>query len=330
MDLQSFSGTVGVSFCTHLFLEISIVLSLLTQKPIDFVTLDQTRDSCSTKTMHSRSLLICHTRSCRHFSLAKLITPSSIAPVPALVQYPWLCSTSPSRKAPLGLWASLKQSHFKVLGIERAQNIIHGYDFPRQFVDEASDVIKEVFDSLSDPSQASSLDQLSLIMSRNLAEPFVSGHAALASQNLTPRFRLGSRPHIHVTGLHFTYGPYPPPPDHIYQDWFSFMTLVIPASDASFESHPRQSEILKKASEEGVFIRVQVRMNTDVTMELVDTTTQQVTFTDKRRFVDMEFMTPHFNPWDELSELDPEGEWRLRWKWRLSDMDYLIQSRSES
>lgn len=84
--------------------------------------------------------------------------------------------------------------------------------------------------------------------------------------------------------------------------------------------------------------------------------------TDQRQSMNIQFITPHFTPWDEIFELVPRGQeeestatfmgmkreipeeagmnnstsgggggggggarrWRLRFDWRISDVDYLV------
>jgi hypothetical protein len=243
-----------------------------------------------------------------------------------LKEYPWLPSTCPTRSPPLNLWSSVKQKHFLKLGLKKAEKCFPGYDFPRAFLKDAALVCQQTFDALSRPELAGSVDALQPLMSLILAEKFVDGYESLQRQGLTPKFILHSEPKLHLKGINLTYGPYPPPSDYIIQHWWSVMTLVIPPEEAPFISADRQQEILKLASEDGVYIRINVQMNADIELLLVDSKSQKEFFKDKREFVDLEFTTPHFTPWDEVVGLDKNGDWQLRWKWRLTDMDALIES----
>ena len=159
-----------------------------------------------------------------------------------------------------------------------------------------------------------------------LADSFCKGNKSLVDQDLFPEWLVSGKPRLSLRGVHLTFGPYPPPPDHVIQHWWSIMSLIVPKEDSEFISHLQQKRVLKEAQENGIFMRLNVRLMNNVEFRVVNSQSSEILFSDKRNFVDLEFMSPHFNPWDELQELDQEGEWNLKWNWKLSDIDFLLQS----
>ena len=166
-----------------------------------------------------------------------------------------------------------------------------------------------------------------MVMSRLLAESFSQGNQFLIDQNLTPKWIIsGNDPKLSLRGVHLTFGPFPPPPDYVIQHWWSILSLVVPKEDSEFISHLQQKRVLKEAQEQGIFMRLNVRIMNRVEFKVIDSLSGVEIFSDTRDYVDLEFMSPHFNPWDELQDLDKKGEWELKWKWRMSDVDFLMQS----
>ncbi|KAJ3083090.1 hypothetical protein HK102_001265 [Quaeritorhiza haematococci] len=134
---------------------------------------------------------------------------------------------------------------------------------------------------------------------------------------------------IRVTGVNFTYGPYPPPPDHVVQNWWNFVNLVIPKEDSFFKSYPDQKRVMQRAMDEGVYIKVDTVLEAHVEFVLWDENGgagAMPLMRDRRKRIEIQFVSPHFNPWDEIFELDERGKWRLRWQWRVSDIDHLVRS----
>lgn len=64
-------------------------------------------------------------------------------------RHPWLLSTCPPRRVQDSVFGMLKERYFKALGIDKAKKLIPGYDFPRQFMDEAAVSAGEIFNILS-------------------------------------------------------------------------------------------------------------------------------------------------------------------------------------
>ncbi|KAI8799280.1 hypothetical protein BJ742DRAFT_846853 [Cladochytrium replicatum] len=144
-----------------------------------------------------------------------------------------------------------------------------------------------------------------------------------------PKRRRFPLPKVRVTGVHFTYGPFPPPAEYVTQHWWNLLTLHVPPSDGKFVSHPRQMEVLQAAMDAGCYMRIETKV--DFTpcggIECVLWNKTGIPIVrDKRDAVDMQFMSPHFTPWDEVFEMDEMGEWVLKWRWRISDVDRLLTS----
>jgi hypothetical protein len=98
------------------------------------------------------------------------------------------------------------------------------------------------------------------------------------------------------------------------------LTLIIPQSDKHFESHPQQKRVLKEAMDKGVFIRVKTLVHLDVEFILFNEQGAPI-IRDRRTTLEMEFVSPHFSPWDEIFDLQSDGTWKLKWNWRISDID---------
>eukprot|EP00842_Homolaphlyctis_polyrhiza_P005359 jgi/Hompol1/5824/HPOL_004729-RA len=243
------------------------------------------------------------------------------------------------------------------------------YGFPSQMLSDAGQTTLAAFEAFSNPETAGSVDDLQPLMVRGLAQMFVDGHQSLIAKGCSPSFSwrpvssviptnsdetvvnstqsaLAARPasaldtpielrkplpfSMRLKSVHLTYGPYPSPPDYVAQDWFSFIRLMIPAIDSEFESHPRQKEILKAAEDDGVYIRANVVIDGDLEFVLTDNASGMPLLRDRRSRIEIQFISPHFTPWDEIFEIQPSnGEWRLRWNWRISDIDGLLAQRLE-
>ncbi|KAJ3152184.1 Signal peptidase complex catalytic subunit S11C [Geranomyces variabilis] len=252
--------------------------------------------------------------------------PSSLAA--HVAEYPWLLSTQPARRPRPTFWSVLRDKHFLAVGTARARKHLNHptYDFPDQFCDDAGRVARDLFAALSDPLRAEDEAGLAPVLVRAVAERFAAGARALTAKRLRVEYVLKGEPKVTVTGTHFTYGPYPAPAGYVAQQWWSLIELVIPEEDGTFTSHPRQKEIMQRAADDGVFFKVDTRVACDVEMILSDAASGMPIIRDRRRNVDLQFVSPHFTPWDEVFELDEQGEWLLRWKWRISDIDWLVES----
>ncbi|XJO74556.1 hypothetical protein BDV3_005361 [Batrachochytrium dendrobatidis] len=227
----------------------------------------------------------------------------------SLIDYPWLLSTSPNREVTPTFWNALKEKHYLTIATERTKDLLHHpvYSFPSQFLSDTSASISAVFSALSDPSTSGSVDSLEPLMVKGLANHFVSGFQSLAKRGHRTRFILHSTPKTRLKSIQLTYGPYPPPNDYVMQDWFPFIRLVIPRVDAEFESHPKQQDILKNAKNDGVFIRANVVIDCDIEFILEDVASGGMPLLrDRRSRFEMQFVSPHFTPWDDLFIVEGE------------------------
>ncbi|KAJ3158436.1 hypothetical protein HDU86_002905 [Geranomyces michiganensis] len=252
--------------------------------------------------------------------------PSSLAA--QIAEYPWLLSTQPTRRPRPTFWSVLRDKHFLAVGTARARKHLHHptYDFPDQFCDDAARVTRDLFSTLSDPQCAEDEAGLAPVLVRAVAERFAAGARAMTAKGLRVEYELKGDPKVVVTGMHFTYGPYPAPAGYVAQQWWSLIELVIPEEDGIFTSHPRQKEVMQRAADDGVFFKVDTRVACDIEMIVSDAASGMPIIRDRRRNVDLQFVSPHFTPWDEVFELNEHGEWLLRWKWRISDIDWLVES----
>ncbi|TPX56653.1 hypothetical protein PhCBS80983_g04391 [Powellomyces hirtus] len=245
-----------------------------------------------------------------------------------VADYPWLLSTSPPRRPRPTFWSVLRDKHFLAVGTARARKHLNHptYDFPDQFCDDAAAVTQQLFETLSDPQRAADEEALRPVLVKAVADRFAHGYRAMLAQGNRIEFVLKSKPKVTVTGTHFTYGPYPAPQGYIAQQWWSLIELIIPEEDGVFTSHPRQKEIMQRAMDDGVFFKVDVRVDCDLESIVTDERSGMPIIRDTRRQLDLQFISPHFTPWDEVFELDSQGEWKLRWQWRISDVDWIVES----
>jgi hypothetical protein len=217
----------------------------------------------------------------------------------------------------------LKERFLKTVAVERVKDIIPGYDFPRQFLEEASVSTAQVFQILSDVEKQTHAGELSQVMAGLLANAFAKGNQELRDKDQVPKWTIQGKPKLNLLGVHCTIGPYPPPEGYQIQHVLPFMSLIVPVQDVEFVSHQRQLEVIKEAKKHGMFMRINVRLMNNV--DFVCLKQGLEVFKDTRHYVDLEFMSPHFNPYDELHHLDSDGEWHLSWDWRLSDVDFFLQ-----
>lgn len=62
----------------------------------------------------------------------------------------------------------------------------------------------------------------------------------------------------------------------------------------------------------------------DIEYIVTDLKTGITILCDRRQNVNIEFISPHFGKWDEIFVLREDGTWKLKWEWRVSDIDYLM------
>jgi hypothetical protein len=122
-----------------------------------------------------------------------------------------------------------------------------------------------------------------------------------------------------------------------------------------YVNYPSQKELEKEAMDAGCYIKLDAIINFKQPLEmrvlkwnLENGGTCEIVHTDRRKAMNIQFITPHFTPWDEIFELVPRGQeeestatfmgikreipeddhgarrWRLRFDWRVSDVDYLV------
>jgi hypothetical protein len=259
----------------------------------------------------------------RKISCMNLISRNLSVSVSKVSNHPWLMSTSPPRRMQNSLLGMLKERFLKTVAVERFQNIIPGYDFPRQFLEEASVTTAQVFQILSDAEKQTHAEELSKVMAGLLANAFSKGNQELREKDQIPKWTIHGNPKLNLLGVHSTVGPYPPPEGYEIQHVLPFMSLIVPQQDLEFVSHQRQVEVIEEAKEHGMFMRINVRLMNNV--DFVCLKQDVEVFKDTRPYVDLEFMSPHFNPYNELHYLDSDGEWHLNWEWRLSDVDFFLQ-----
>ncbi|KAJ3282283.1 hypothetical protein HK104_010978 [Borealophlyctis nickersoniae] len=259
----------------------------------------------------------------------RYITPNDLRDRP--VEYPWLRSNEPARKAAPTFWTMLRDKHLLSVAIARARTHLRSPEyevFEYQLEQDVLPVVHDMFVGLSDMDIATDARKLRPVMTLGIGERFAAGARTLRDRGQRVEYKFHSRPSLRLLGIHFTYGPYPAPADYVMQPWVNIITLVIPKEDAKFESTQKQRAIMKRAEDEGVFMRVNMRMTADIEMCLYDGNELPL-MRDRRKKVDFQFVSPHFTPWDQPFDYQ-DGVWGpLRWQWRVSDIDYLLQSEGE-
>lgn len=219
--------------------------------------------------------------------------------------------------------------------MEKCQTLLTtAYSFPTDFIRDAAVTLENAFSALnsfpSDSSDEIWMDRLSPWMVDGLSKRFLSGNRALRSQHhsacLLPAHSWQHS--LVLSDIHITHGPMPAPADYVAQDWFPFYRLMIPSSDAGLEGHPAQKQVLKQAKDDGVFIRVTCVLDCPVELVICDTATQIPVLRDTRKRVSFEFVSPHFEPTDEIFDIMPDGSFRLGWNWKLCDIDSLMRPQS--
>ncbi|KAI8909486.1 hypothetical protein BC831DRAFT_517813 [Entophlyctis helioformis] len=273
-----------------------------------------------------------------------------------LIHYPWSLSTSPSREPTPTFWQALRDKHFLTVATKRVQDHLHHphYEFPKHFIRDAGDTVMALLNALGDTRGAGDAETLEPVMVRGLARMYADGYRSLAAKGQTPSFLIGDtvvggsgasdrdgssaasskalgearkKMAVRLRGIHLTYGPYPVPHDYVAQDWFSFFRINVPREDSEFESHPRQKEVLKTAQDDGVFIRAKVVVDLPLEFVLTDTVSGIPLLRDRRDRIEVELVSPHFTPWDDVVIGSEINGWRLAFAWRVSDIDGLMAKR---
>ncbi|KAL3895023.1 MAG: hypothetical protein SGCHY_004938 [Lobulomycetales sp.] len=133
------------------------------------------------------------------------------------------------------------------------------------------------------------------------------------------------------TRVHLQYGPDTVPEGYIVQNWLGFLSLVIPKEEAEFHDYFRQKQVMNTAMEQGCFLRIDTRVvfreGHGIDFSIVDTKRGLPVVRDKRDVMDLTWISPHFTKWDDVMQLQTDGEWALRWDWRICDVDFLLQGR---
>lgn len=205
------------------------------------------------------------------------------------------------------------------------------YHFPGDFYQDAETQLRSLFQTLAD-HQHDPIDpsRLAPFMLKRLYEPWIQGHTHILSKGGSCTFEtptgIQDMPlSITITNIHCTYGPYPVPDGYVAQDW-GVMTLVIPKEEAEFKNYVHQKQLEKTAQTQGVYITIDTRVEMPLVFK-VDCGNKNIV-QDERTVFDFQFVSPHFGPWDEIYEWT-EDKWKLRWNWRISDMDFMIEARMQ-
>ena len=189
--------------------------------------------------------------------------------------------------------------------------------FPDQFCRDAQVVLLDAFDCLSNEK----LHLLEKYMIHELAQNFRVGHDSLADNDASVQFILHEIPLVSVEGFHFTYGPFPPPEGYVSQDWLDLTTYIIPQEDSEFSDFNRQKEITEKAAKQGCFIRLDTKVECDIEFILRKKSSDLILMRDRKRSLNVSFLSPHFSPRDDIFDLQDDGSWKLLWDWKILDID---------
>lgn len=253
--------------------------------------------------------------------------------------FPWRLSSSGSLKPSGGLFGPFKQWYLRQNAEKRVRKALRIYSFPDQFLKDTTNVYEEWVQAVNNKN----MDTLREITLDPLASEFGDGFAALGKDGLTPNLTLQKKPVATLSSVQLVYGPYPVPEGFSHQHWFSSISLVVPNDEVQFIDYKHQEESMKKAMDAGLYIRFWVNFKAPVDLCLLNSQSE-VVLLDTRESVDVQFISPHFAPDDEIFEFTPtesqeeakvdgqesttvDGKWLLRWKWRISDLDYVVESR---
>lgn len=234
--------------------------------------------------------------------------------------FPWLLSSQYKPKS-YSLWQFLKRKHLLNIGTTRINGLLKGidspYGFPQDFLPDASKVLQETFASLSRPDV--NIILLSKNMEEDIAKKYLAGWEILRQQSKSVSLTL-IEPKVKINGYYFTYGPFPIPNNFVGQDWLDSITFILPKEDAEFTSHPRQTEIVKIATESGCYVRIDCSVECKVDYTIKDIQSDIPLIRDSRKSFECSFTSPFFTPWDEIFRFE-NGKWVLNWKWKISDID---------
>ncbi|KAJ3256390.1 hypothetical protein HK103_005519 [Boothiomyces macroporosus] len=224
-------------------------------------------------------------------------------------------------------WESVKARQNLKLASERISKHLKddAYEFPFKFQEDVAKTVKEAFSALSNPETASDENTLGQHMTRGIASQFVTGYHNFKQKNQSVEFKISKPINVVVTGAHLYYGPFPAPEGYVAQNWLGFLTLIIPGEHSNFENHTRQKELLKSASDEGVYFRIDTIVETDIEIIVTDDSTGLPVLRDRRTRFGVTFTSPHFTPWDEIFDLQPDYSWKLKWDWKMSDVDGVLK-----
>ncbi|KAJ3270929.1 hypothetical protein HDV01_007326 [Terramyces sp. JEL0728] len=248
------------------------------------------------------------------------------------IEYPWnLSGVNFSEPIPT-FWESVKAKQNLKLATERISKHLKddAYEFPYKFQEDVAATVKEVFAALSNPQFAPDSDHLIQYMTKGICSKFIAGYHTLKQKKQSVEFQITKPINVVVTGAHLYYGPFPVPEGYAAQNWLGFLTLNIPEEYSHFENHNAQKELLKAASDEGVYFRIETIIETDIEIIVTDDTTGLPVLRDRRTRFGVTFTSPHFTPWDEIFDLQPDYTWKLKWDWRISDVDGLLRKLQKS
>lgn len=152
-------------------------------------------------------------------------------------------------------------------GIEKAQTHLVGYNFPADFIEDITPLIRtRLF-----PALAGVADELLLPSIARLYGEKKDGYDVTYN---TPKISK-----VIPTRVHLQYGPSPVgfgiPEGYTMQEWGGFKTLVISDNDAIFENYFRQKEVEQSAIDEGIFIRIDTRVIFSEAVEFCITDTKR-------------------------------------------------------
>jgi hypothetical protein len=254
------------------------------------------------------------------FSLQSLFRQDKLEPL-TLSNFPWKLSSQVHQKPLPSVWESIKTEHLKNLGIVRARGLLRNdaYNFPDQFNADALEVFNESVQKLSvkgGPSQ----DDLEQLMDPGLASLYCRGLADLREHGQSIAFVTKSKPLLRINQIDFTYGPLPVPEDHIAQNWFNYITLIIPKDQSQFKTHQHQNYLLEQAGKIGCSFRLDCTIKLDLEFVLSNENELPL-LRDQRSSIQVTFTSPHFNPWDEIFNLQEDGTWKLAFRWKIVDID---------
>ncbi|KAI8613280.1 hypothetical protein BC830DRAFT_1170370 [Chytriomyces sp. MP71] len=243
-------------------------------------------------------------------------------------------------RSQLGLFGLLKQRNAEQMGRHFASMHLGEYPLDADFGRDATRALASFVDWINltgcAPVDAQNTEDLNWVAAPSIADRFLQGAKTLHERGLRPFVRLLDAPlsnlkvnqleeqrfplcarhpryeainplKTSITSWHWVFGPCPPPPDHVYQHWLNFYSLIIPASQADKMDYHQLKEIKQHAIDEGIFVRIYVHFDTRVEFSLVDAKSGIPVFKDVRKGIDIQFTSPHYTPWDDIME--PYAPW---------------------